>query len=397
MPQPSDQCRYPEPMSTSRFKPVRLSSLIRSLSSSANSSSSKRADTASKMHELALYGVPKFTGIRRQVEIPKPGPGEVLIKVVAVGLNPKDWKITKSRGEDRAINAGDDVTGIIESVGDGVYEYKPGDRVAAFHRMFDPSGAYAEYSIAPASTTFPLPPNISFEAGAGLPLSSMTAAIALYQALALPLPTATGKKGIPLLIYGGATAVGAFALQFAKLSNIHPVITVAGAGIDFVKSLDAADHIIDYRKGDVAKNILSALGGTPLHHALDTISGKGSYEIISDVLTASGGGEINMLDPPEDESWKWPEGVKFTRTFVSSAYHRKHNYISQERANADGDFAFFFYRYMSLLLARGTFKPHPHEVLAGGLDGIVGGIQALHDNKVSAKKLVVRIADTPGL
>lgn len=98
-----------------------------------------------------------------------------------------------------------------------------------------------------------------------------------------------------------------------------------------------------------------------------------------------------MLDLPDDGDWKWPEGVKFSRTFVSSAYYRVHRHISEEQARADGDFAlFFFYRYLAHLLARGDFKPHPHEVLSGGLDGVVEGIQRLHDGKVSAKKLVVR-------
>ncbi|KAK3374840.1 putative zinc binding dehydrogenase [Podospora didyma] len=347
------------------------------------------------MDELVIYGTPKLTGERRKVEIPKPGPDEVLIKVVAAGLNPKDWKFARRRTKDRAINAGDDVSGIVESVGSNVFEYKPGDRVAAFHRMGEPSGGYAQHAIAPSSTTFLLPPRISFEAGAGLPLSSMTAAIALYQALGLPLPTMPGKKDLPLLIYGGATAVGAFALQFAKLSNLGPIITVAGAGIDFVESLDAATHIIDYRQGNVAQAILAALDGKPVHHALDAVSARGSHEIITDVLVASGGGEINMLDPVEDEGWQWPDTVKFSRTFVASAYSQKHEHISEEQAIADGEFAYFFYRYISHILATGKFRPHPHEVVSRGLDGVVEGVQSLCEGKVSAKKLIARITDTP--
>jgi hypothetical protein len=88
------QCHCPEPMSTSRFKPVRLSSLIRSLSSSANSSSSKRADDVSKMHELAVYGVSKFTGIRRQVEIPYVLPS--FARVTAVNNSPASQAQAKS-------------------------------------------------------------------------------------------------------------------------------------------------------------------------------------------------------------------------------------------------------------------------------------------------------------
>ncbi|KAK3356884.1 chaperonin 10-like protein [Lasiosphaeria hispida] len=342
------------------------------------------------MNELVLHGVPSFAAKLRKVDIPKPGPDEVLIKVVAAGLNPKDWKFTKKLDESNAANAGDDIAGVVESVGSTVFEYKKGDRVAAFHRMGEPFGAYAEYAIAPVFTTFHLPPNISFEAGAGLPLSAMTAALALYQHLGLPLPTVPGRKDIPVLIYGGASAVGAYALQLAKLSGLGPIVTVAGSGIDFVESLGAATHIIDYRKGHVAQEILKALGGKKVHHSLDAVSAGGSHAIISEVLVASGGGKISMLDPVGDEEWQWPENVELKFTYVASAYSLKHAYISEEGAIADGEFAYFFYRYITYLLAKGKFTPHPHQVVPNGLSGVIEGINSLHEHKVSAKKLVVR-------
>ncbi|EHK22942.1 uncharacterized protein TRIVIDRAFT_29738, partial [Trichoderma virens Gv29-8] len=274
----------------------------------------------------------------------KPGPKDVLIKVAYTGLNPKDWKFTKNRDESTAFNVGDDVSGTIEAVGSDVFEYKPGDRVAGFHRMFQPHGTYAEYTVVPASTTFLLPPNISLESGAGLPLSFMTAALALYQYLGAPLPTTINDSGrkTAILIWGGATAVGAYALQLAKLSGLGPIITVAGNGIDYVQSLNAADHIIDYRKGDVTQQILAAAGSAEIKIAFDAVSGHGSYERIT------------------------------------------------EQAYADGEFAYFFYRYLSHLLAEGKFRPHPVEVLPNGLNSIVEGVQALFDGKVSAKKLVAR-------
>jgi len=349
------------------------------------------------MKELVIFGKPQYTGRQQNVDIPKPGPKEVLIKVVVAGLNPKDWKFTKSRDESAAINAGDDVAGIVHSVGEGVFEYRTGDRVAAFHRMGEPGGCYAEYTVCPVSTTFLLPPNVSFEEGATLPLAAMTAALALYQALQLPLPTVAGPKDIPVLIYGGASTVGAYALKFAKLSKLNPIITIVGKGIDFVKSLDAATHIVDYRQGNVADEVLKILDGKKLGHVFDAISGNGTHEVVADILVRSGGGKVDMVDPVTDESWKWPESVEASRTLVASAYFSKHPWISEERAVADGEFAYFFYRYMTYLLAEGKLKPHPFEVVPNGLDGIIGGVQALYERKVSAKKLVARIADTPGL
>jgi NADPH:quinone reductase-like Zn-dependent oxidoreductase len=96
-----------------------------------------------------------------QTPVPEPGKGEVLIKVVCSGCNPKDWKLVVYEGD--ALNSGDDIAGIVESVGQDVTEFQKGDRVAAFHPMRTSGGSYAEFAIAPATTTFHLPPNISFE------------------------------------------------------------------------------------------------------------------------------------------------------------------------------------------------------------------------------------------
>ncbi|EED23788.1 zinc binding dehydrogenase, putative [Talaromyces stipitatus ATCC 10500] len=357
------------------------------------------------MIEYTISGKPgPIKATRSIAPIPKPGANEVLIKVIATDSNPKDWKAFRNHEEGRGINQGDDISGIVESVGSSVWEFAPGDRVAAFHRMFQPHGSYAQYAIAPASTTFRLPANTSFEAGATLPLASMTAALALYQNLSLPLPWNPAKTETPILIYGGASAVGAYALKFAKFSGLSPIITVAGNGIDFVKSLNAADHIIDYRNGNVVEAIQAALEGRKLHHAFDAVSYNRSYENIVAVLQASRGGQIDMVDPPSDDSaipnrdsWNWPEGIKFTRTFVSSAYGTPHKYRDETQAAEDHEFAYVFYRYISRLLAEEKLKPHPFEVLPKGLESVAEGIQLLYDRKVSAQKLVYRIADTPNL
>lgn len=224
----------------------------------------------------------------------------------------------------------------------------------------------------------------------------MTAAIALYQGLKVPLPTAVPEEGgekIPILIWGGATAVGAFALQIAKLSNLGPIITVAGSGIDFVKSLNAADIIIDYRTGDVAQKIIEAAGSTKIKLAFDSISDPRSYEPISKVLATLGGGTINTVDPVYDNSWKFPDNVRLSSTMVGSSHGDTWGIVNDEQAKVDPEFAYWFYRYLSHLLAEGKIKPHPVEVLPDGLDGIVAGVQALFDRKVSAKKLVARLVN----
>jgi NADPH2:quinone reductase len=341
-----------------------------------------------------------------------PGPNDVLVKVIATDSNPKDWKASRAHDISQGINQGDDISGIIHAVGSDVYEFVPGDRVAAFHRMFTPHGSYAEYAIAPASTTFKLPPNVSFEEGATIPLAAMTAALALYQHLDLPPPWSTSgaAQNTPILIYGGASAVGAFALKLAKLSGFNPIITVAGNGIDFVKSLDAATHIIDYRKNGgagVVSEILDALDGKVLKHAFDAISGKDSWKNIIDVLCDerngnNAGGRVNMLDLPArnpgsgPKDWGFPDNVQFSWTFVSSAYGAQYPFRAEQDAQKDGDFAYVFYRYIVKLLAEGKLTAHPYEVMPNGLESVGEGVKRLFENKVSAKKLVYRIAETPG-
>jgi NADPH:quinone reductase-like Zn-dependent oxidoreductase len=93
--------------------------------------------------------------------IPVPNDDQVLIKVVVSGSNPKDWKLPNLFGG--SINQGDDIAGIVEKVGAKVFEFKPGDRVAAFHEMRTPHGSYAEYAIAWQHTTFHIPKSTSFE------------------------------------------------------------------------------------------------------------------------------------------------------------------------------------------------------------------------------------------
>ena len=98
----------------------------------------------------------------REVPVPTVGPGELLIRTIVSGTNPKDWKIPKLMGGDAA-NHGDDIAGYVETVGEGVTGFRPGDRVAAFHRMFTPNGSYAEYSVALATAAFHLPVTTAFE------------------------------------------------------------------------------------------------------------------------------------------------------------------------------------------------------------------------------------------
>jgi len=288
------------------------------------------------------------------------------------------------------MNHGDDMAGTIHELGPGTsgYGLKVNDRVAAFHEMRTPHGSFAEYGVAWANTTFPLPDKTSFEEGAALPLAALTSAVGLYARLMLPQPWTPATTPTPLVIYGGSSAVGSYAIQLALKSNIHPIIAVAGKAASHVSQwLDESkgDAIVDYRNGDEAlvKGIRDALKGQKLYHAFDAVSEKGSFQNLSKVLEPQGS-KITLVLPGRDYS-AIPENIEKSTTTVGSV----HNELK--------DFGYVYSRYLSKGLEEGWFKPQPQEVIKGGLEGVEEGLRNLKEGKASAVKYVFRIADTPGL
>lgn len=99
--------------------------------------------------------------VLHDVAIPNPGPHEILVKVVATGINPKDYFYPIILNNPH--NTADDIAGYVEAVGDQVLGFSKGDRVVGMHKMPGPHGGFAEFAILPDYTTFSIPQNISFE------------------------------------------------------------------------------------------------------------------------------------------------------------------------------------------------------------------------------------------
>ncbi|KAH7234971.1 chaperonin 10-like protein [Fusarium redolens] len=329
----------------------------------------------------------------RDVPVPTAGPGELLIRTVVSGTNPKDWKMPKLMGGDPA-NHGDDIAGYVEAVGEGVTGFRPGDRVAAFHQMFTPHGTYAEYSVAAAKSAFHLPNATTFEEGATIPLASMTAALGVYQRLQLPLPWSPATVPTPLVVNGAATAVGAFAIKFATLSNVHPIIAIAGNGIPFVDTLldkSKGDIIIDYRQGAeyINEQLRKVAEKHVISNAYDTVSDEASLEMLSKVVSAENG-KIMSVVPKEDEV---TQGI----TVLGSNVGHIHETAKEGFKVGNAEFGATLYNLVSLGLADGWFSGHPYEVAKGGLAGLEGALKDLEAGKASAKKYVLRLAETPGV
>src|SRR5215813_7201630 len=169
-----------------------------------------------KAIRIEEYGGPETLRLGT-LELPNPGPGEVRIKLHAAGLNFAD--VYPSRGEDPSsipFTPGFDGAGIIDAVGEGVKEFKPGDRVAYTGHL----GSYAEASVVPASKLIPLPSDLSFEQGAAFPHQGMTAHYLIHE-YRLPNP------GDTVLIHAAAGGMGRLLVQWAKHLGARVIGTVS--------------------------------------------------------------------------------------------------------------------------------------------------------------------------
>lgn len=226
----------------------------------------------------------------------------------------------------------------------------------------------------------------------------MTAALGLYQVLRLPLPWQAATERLPLIIYGGASAVGAFAIKLAVLSNIHPIVAVAGNGTEFVNSLldpSKGDVVVDYRKGDdhVVEQLRQA-AGPDVKFTFDAVSEKGSIANLDKVLVK--GGKIatvltpNMVVGGRADS----DHAEILFTLVGTV-HTDVPKDAQEKGVKLGDrvFGSIFFPFLGQGLQEGWFKGHPWQVVEGGLGGLQNALGLLRDGKLSARKAVLRIGE----
>ncbi|GAA5886594.1 hypothetical protein JCM5296_005341 [Sporobolomyces johnsonii] len=332
--------------------------------------------------------VTKDTRELKDFPVPTPAAGEVLIKNVAVSSN-------RAGIPGYGSIEGNDVAGHVEAVGEGVTKFKKGDKVAAFSKMMsgDKWGAYAEYTVAPANTTFALGPKTSYEEAAALPLAYITAAIGLFLRLGLPTPDApaSGADAPAVLIYGAATTVGVYATQLAKKAGLY-VVGVASS-IDLAKSY-GCDEVIDYRGKSTAElvdAIVASAGGGRIHHVYDAVSEGGTLEVVAAALSktggagAAGGKFTHVLPYSEEQIAALPEGVTAHHTTCNTAYE------------GDSEFAEHWFGRVGEWIERGEFKSQRVTVVPGGLAGVEEGLRRLQQHEVKGEKLVYRIAETPGL
>lgn len=197
------------------------------------------------------------------------------------------------------------------------------------------------------------------------------------------------------------TLQGAYAIKLACLSNIHPIICVAGRAQKFVEGLidhSKGDAIVDYRNGDEAvvsgiQEALKKAGASEVKYAFDAISEKGSFQNISKVL-AKTGSKITLVLPGRDYS-EIPESIEKSTTSVGCVHQDpEKDQAALGIRTGSKEFGHVFFRFFARGLQEGWFEGHPYEVVPGGLGGVEKGLKDLENGVNSATKYLFKIEDT---
>ncbi|MFD5145947.1 NADP-dependent oxidoreductase [Streptomyces sp. NPDC058401] len=182
------------------------------------------------------YGTPDILALT-EVPEPKVGPGEVLVRVRAAGVNPVDWKLAAGYLDPilevrYPVIPGWDVAGVVEALGEDTFDYAVGDEVYGYVRKeWVELGTYAELVSAPVRTLARKPRGLTFEQAAGIPLAGLTA----YQSLTRVGLTA----GETVLIHSAAGGTGSFGVQIAVALGLRVIGTAGAHNHDYLRSLGA--------------------------------------------------------------------------------------------------------------------------------------------------------------
>jgi NADPH2:quinone reductase len=200
-----------------------------------------------------------------EIERPSPGPGEVLIKVAAAGLNHADMAQAKGLyppPPGASPTLGMEVSGTVEALGASVGNCEIGDHVCALL----PGGGYAEYAVASALCVLPVPRSVSLIDAAALPEVHFTVWTNI-------MDTARLKKGESVLVHGGSSGIGTAAIQLLHASG-HKVLTTAGSKEKCEACANlGADRAINYREEDFVDVAKAETGGRGVDVILDMVGG----------------------------------------------------------------------------------------------------------------------------
>jgi NADPH2:quinone reductase len=210
------------------------------------------------------FGGPEMLRVS-ETPVPKPGPGQVLVRIKAAGVNPVDTYIRSgayARKPELPYTPGTDGAGVIETVGSDVQRMLPGHRVYTAGTL---TGTYAEYALALESQVYPLPGRVSFAQGAGIFVPYATAYRALDQ-------IARARGGETLLVHGASGGVGIAAVQIARACGLKVIGTAGTAKGRELVSREGAHHVLDHRAPGYQGELMKLTDGSGVDIILEMLA-----------------------------------------------------------------------------------------------------------------------------
>lgn len=200
------------------------------------------------------------------VPVPRPGPGEVLVKVAYAGVNRPD--VIQRLGAyppppGASPIPGLEISGEVVAVGEGVDNDKLGRRVCALVA----GGGYAEYCLAKAAHCLPVPPGLPMDQAAALPETLLTVWHNVFE-------RGHACEGETILVHGGTSGIGSMAIMLGKLFGLNVIVTCGGADKCAAALEIGADHAIDYKAQDFVEEVARITGGKGVELVLDMVAGE---------------------------------------------------------------------------------------------------------------------------
>jgi NADPH:quinone reductase len=215
---------------------------------------------AIRVHQFGDPGVMKI----EEVPTPQPGPGEVLVRAKAIGVNPVDTYIRAGRYGERPFpyTPGMDAAGVIEWVGAGVKSVKPADRIYVYGSL---TGTYADLILCREGQVQPLAKNLTFSQGAGVGVPYATAYYALFR-------RGQAQRGESVLIHGATGGVGTAAIQIAKSFGL---VVIGTGGTPQGRELalkEGAHHVLDHHAPDYMDQVMKLTNGRGVDLVLEMLA-----------------------------------------------------------------------------------------------------------------------------
>jgi len=236
---------------------------------------------------LRTFGGPEVLELA-ELDTPEPGPEQVLVRVVASGVNPADWKVRSGlvpKYGRPPLTPGLDVSGVVDRVGPGVTAFRLGDEVVGVPM----GGGYADYVVVGVDALAVKPAGVEHVTAAALPVAGLTAWQAVTEAAQI-------RAGDRILVHAAAGGVGHLAVQIAKHHGGYVIGTARAANHDFLRGL-GADEIVDYHTTDFTSAVRD------VHAVLETVGGDygpRSLEVLRPngiLVSISGSGSVRLVTP----------------------------------------------------------------------------------------------------